>query len=436
MKYRPLSDPHRLIRRYLMTGTAAVAVLIGGIGGWAALTVFSGAVISQGSLVVESNVKKVQHATGGIVAELRVRDGSIVSAGDVLLRLDEIQTRATLGIVTTSLDELIARRARLEAERDGADHILFPPSLSNRENGPQIAQLISGESKLFETRRTTREGQKAQLTTRILQMREEIRGNLAQEDAKIQQIEWINKELQGIRELWQKNLVPFIRLTSLERDSARLAGERGQVIATVAQINGKISETELQIIQIDQDMRTEVGRELADIRGKISELAERKVAAEDNLRRIDIRAPNDGVVLQLNVHTVGGVIAAGEQIMLIVPQDEKLTIEAKVAPQDINQVYAGQPATARFTSMNQRTTPDLNGTVIHVSADVTLDAKTGISFYTVRVAVPQNELARLDAERLIPGMPVELFLQTDARTVLSFLIQPLYDQITRAFRSR
>lgn len=384
--------------------------------------------------MVEANVKKVQHPTGGVVGELRVRDGNVVKAGDVLLRLDETQTRATLGVITSSLDELTARQARLEAERDGAESVVFSPDLLSRESDPQIARLISGERKLFDTRRTTREGQKAQLSARIAQMGEEISGNLAQEEAKIQQIEWIKKELSGVLELWEKNLVPFVRVTSLEREAARLAGERGQVVAAVAQIKGKINETELQIIQIDQDMRTEVGRDLAEIRGKISELTERKIAAEDNLKRIDIRAPYDGVVMQSTVHTVGGVIGAGEQIMLIVPQGEALTIEARIAPQEINHVHVGQSAAVRFTGMNLRTTPDLFGTVNRVAADVTQDPKTGATFYSIRVAVPEKEIARMNEIKLIPGMPVEIFLQTDARTVLSYLTRPLYDQIRRAFR--
>ena len=431
-----LSSPQRSIRLHLVAGAATVLLLIGGIGGWAASTEFAGAVIAQGLLVVDTSVKKVQHPTGGVVGELRVHDGSRVQAGEILLRLDETQTRATLAVITTSLDELIARQARLEAERDAADAITFPATLLSRQSDPQIARLVSGERKLFETRKTAREGQKSQLTARIAQLQEEIRGNVAQEQAKLQQIEWITKELQGVRELWEKNLIPFVRVTSLERDAARLAGERGQAVAAIAQIKGKINEVELQILQIGQDMQNEVGRELADIRGRISELSERKIAAEDNLNRIDIRSPQDGIVLQLAVHTVGGVVGPGEQIMLIVPQAEALTIEAKIAPQEINQVHMGQPAVARFSGLNQRTTPELNGAVSRISADVTQDAKSGQYYYLVRVAIPEQEVARLHDVKLIPGMPVEIFMQTDERTVLSYLVRPLHDQLTRAFRER
>jgi HlyD family secretion protein len=428
------SQPQRTIRQHLLAGAVVIMLLVGGLGGWAATTEFSGAVIAQGVLVVDTSVKKVQHPTGGVVGELRVRDGTRVQAGDVLVRLDDTQTRAILAVITGSLDELTARQARLEAERDGAEQITFPAEFLARESDPQVARLTTGERKLFETRGATREGQKAQLSARVAQLEEEIRGNLAQEEAKVQQIEWINKELQGVRELWEKNLVPFVRVTALEREAARLGGERGQAIAAVAQIRGKINEIELQVSQIDRDMRAEVGRELADIRGRISELSEKKIAAEDNLKRIDIRAPQDGIVLQLTVHTVGGVIAPGEQIMLIVPQAEALTVEAKIAPHEINQVHVGQAATVRFSGLNQRTAPELNATVSRISADVTQDPKTGIYFYIVRVAVPEEELERLDDVKLIPGMPVEIFMQTDERTVLSYLIRPLHDQLTRAFR--
>ena len=204
----------------------------------------------------------------------------------------------------------------------------------------------------------------------------------------------------------------------------------------MAQSKGKISETELQIIQIDQDLRTEVGKELAEIRGKLSELIEKRVAAEDQLKRIDIRAPQDGVVHQLAVHTVGGVINPGEPIMLVVPRADALTVEAKIAPQDIDQVRLGQQAVLRFSAFNQRTTPEINGEVSLVSADITQEAKSGASFYTVRIAPLPRELARLKGLKLMPGMPVESFIQTGERTVISYLTKPLADQITKAWREK
>jgi len=424
------------IRRHLLITLVLVVLLVGGIGGWAATSEFSGAVIAQGQLVVDTSVKKVQHPTGGVVAELLVRDGHQVKAGDVVIRLDDTQTRANHQIVSKGLDELAARRAREEAELEGLDTIVFPEVLTSRNNDQDIARLIGGETKLFETRRKTREGLKSQLGERVLQSEEEIRGLKAQVASKEKQIEWIMQELEGVRELWEKKLVQFNRVTSLEREQARLEGERGQLIAATAQAKGKISETRIQILQIDQDMRTEVGKDLAEIRSKTAELVEKRVAAEDQLKRVDIRAPQDGMVHQLDVHTVGGVVSAGQQIMLVVPAADKLIVEAKVQPQDIDQVRTGQQAVMRFTNFNSRTTPEINGEVTLVSADVSQDQRTGITYYTVRISVPPAELARLGEQKLIPGMPVEVFIQTTIRTVVSYFVRPFQDQLAKAFREK
>jgi HlyD family secretion protein len=424
------------IRKHLLIGVAAVILLVGGIGGWAATSEFSGAVIAQGQLVVDSNVKKVQHPTGGVVAELRVRDGAVVNSGDVVIRLDDTQTKANLAIVVKGLDEFAARRAREEAELEGKNRVDFPADLLARNDDPEVGRIVKGEAELFEIRRKTREGLKAQLSERVSQSEEEIGGLTAQVASKDRQVEWIKKELEGVRQLWAKQLVQFNRVTSLEREQARLEGERGQLVAAIAQSKGKIAETRIQILQIDQDMRTEVGKDLAEIRAKTAELIEKKVAAEDQLKRVDVRAPQSGMVHQLDVHTVGGVVSAGQQIMLIVPAADKLIVEAKVQPQDIDQVRLGQPAIMRFTNFSSRTTPELNGEVMVVSADVTLDQRTGASYYTVRIGVPPSELARLEAIKLVPGMPVEVFIQTTVRTVVSYFVRPFQDQIAKTFREK
>jgi HlyD family secretion protein len=432
-----MSQPNPLtssMRRHILAVAVAAILLVVGLGGWAATTEFAGAVIASGQLVVDSNVKKVQHPTGGVVSQLFVTDGDQVKEGDILLRLDDTQTRANLAIQTKSLDEMAARQAREEAERDGADTIEFPPDLLDRMNDPDVAKAVNGERRQFEVRRAAREGQRAQLQERIAQLEQEIKGYDAQIISKDSQIDWIVKELDGVNDLWKKGLVPYTRVTALERDKARLDGERGQLVATKAQSKGKIAETKLQILQIDQDMRSEVGKDLAEIRAKTAETFEKKVAAEDQLKRVDIRAPQDGVVHQLSVHTVGGVIAQGEQIMLIVPEGDTLDVEAKIQPQDIDQVRVGQPAVVRLTAFNQRTTPELNGEVSRVAADTTEDQKTGARYYTVRITVPQKELKRLHRLRLVPGMPAEAFIQTNVRTVMSYLVRPLHDQIVKAFR--
>jgi HlyD family secretion protein len=396
--------------------------------------------IASGALVVDSNVKKVQHPTGGVVGELRVHDGSRVKAGDLLIRLDETTAQANLAMVEKSLAELYARRARLEAELAGAETIELPDDLlqAGRQGGQagsaEIGRVIAGERKLFEFRREAQQGQKAQLRERVSQLNDEARGYTDQAAAKKKEIEFISVELEGVRDLWQKNLIPINRVTALERDGARLEGERGQLVATVAQTRGKISETELQIIQLDQNLRQDVAKELAEIRAKVAELVERKVTAMDQLQRIDIRAPQTGAVHQLSVFTQGGVVAAGEQIMLIVPDADDLIVEVRVDPQRIDQLKLEQPATLRFPGFNQRTTPELNGRVTRIAADVIQDQRSGQPYYLVRINLAPEEVERLGGLKLVPGMPVEAFIRTDERTMLSYLLKPLTDQARRAFR--
>jgi HlyD family secretion protein len=432
-----LKGARRSIRLHLIIGLAVVIVLAGGFGGWASTVQISGALIAPGAVVVDSNVKKVQHPTGGVVGEVRVRDGDLVKAGDIVVRLDDTVTKASLAIVVKTLNGLYARAARLEAEQRGESQLTFPPQLTERAGDPDVQNVMASESKLFEVRVHGRAGQKAQLRERVLQLNEEIGGLTAQEAAKDKEIALIEKELVGVRQLYEQHLVQLTRLTTLERDAARLNGERAQYIASRAQAKGKITETELQIIQVDKDMVSEVSKDLRETNDKTGEFVERKVTAEDQLRRVDIRAPQDGMVLQSTVHTVGGVITAGDAMMMIVPQADDLSVEAKVDPKDIDKLQIGQKTLMRFSAFNQRTTPELNGLVTRVSADVTTEQRTGQSYYTIRVSLPPAEVARLgDKNKLIPGMPVEAFVQTGDRTMLSYLIKPLNDQLMRSFRER
>ncbi|MET3693371.1 HlyD family type I secretion periplasmic adaptor subunit [Methylobacterium goesingense] len=433
----PRPTAHGSIRRHLALGLGLGVLLVVGVGGWATLTQISGAVIAPGQLVVESDVKKVQHPTGGVVGELLVREGARVRAGDVLIRLDETQVRANLDIVLKAMDELAARRARDEAERDGAEHITFPPELlARRDADPGVAHLIDGETRLFTARLAAREGQKAQLRERVLQLREEIKGLTEQVAAKAREVGFITGELEGVRGLYAKNLVPLARVNALERDAARLDGERGQLVAATASARGKIAETELQILQIDGDMRTETGKDLAEIRGKWSEYREKRVAAEDQLKRVEMRSPQAGIVHQMTVHTVGGLVTPAEPAMLIVPEADQLAVEVKIQPQDIDNVRLDQAAILRFPAFNQRVTPEIDGVVSRVSADVTTDPKTGSSYYTARIRVPDDQRQRLGSARLVPGMPVESFMQLGDRSVLSYLVKPLSDQIAKAWRER
>ena len=433
---QPRSAPLSSIRNHQMMGLVVVAVLAGGVGSWAATTDISGAVIAPGVIVVDSYVKKVQHPTGGIVGEILARDGDRVKAGDVVVRLDDTVTRANLAIITKGLTELWARKARLTAERDGSGTINVPDELAEHGSEPQVAEVIAGEQRLFDLRKTARNGQKEQLRQQIVQLKEEIEGLGVQADAKAREIELIQRELNGVRELWEKNLIPITRLTTLEREATRVEGEKGNLISTIARAKAKVAETELQIIQIDQDLASEVAKELRDTEAKIGEFVERKVAAKDQLKRIDIRAPQSGVVHQSTVHTLGGVIDAGKLIMLVVPEGDHLTVDAKVNPKDIDQLILGQEAMLRFSAFNVRTTPQLNGTVSEISPDITTDERKGTSYYTIRVALSAKEIARLGNKTLMPGMPVEVFVKTGDRRVLSYLVKPLSDQISRAFREQ
>lgn len=427
-------DMERSLRTHLRAGIAALVLLGGGMGGWAATTELSGAVVAPGVLVVDSHVKKIQHPTGGVVGEIRVKEGDRVAAGDLLVRLDGTVTGANLGVITKGLDETSVRQGRLEAEREGLSEIVFPKSITARASDPEIAALIEGEQRLFQLRRKARTGKKAQLQERLGQQREQIGGLQEQVDAKADEIKLIESELEGVRELWRKRLVTLNRLTLLEREARRLKGERGQLLAAIAESKGKISETELQILQIDQDLRSEVAKELREVEAKAAELSEKKVAAEDQLNRIEIRAPQTGLVHQLAVHTVGGVVSPGDPLMLIVPDSDELVIDSKVQPQDIDQVTIGQTALLRLSAFSQRTTPELHGAVTRIGADLTQDQKTGQSFYTISIKVPKDEYAKVKSLKLVPGMPVEAFVQTGDRTAMSYLLKPMTDQIARAFK--
>ncbi|GLK56605.1 HlyD family secretion protein [Methylopila capsulata] len=422
------------IRRHVGLAVAGLAALIGGVGGVAVAVELSGAVVAPGAVVVDSHVKKVQHPTGGVVGEIRVRDGAKVKAGDLLLRLDETVARANLAIVNKSLDELAAREARLLAERDDAPEMAISRSLAAREGEEDITGLLQGERRLFGARLEARQGQEGQLRERAGQTREQIKGLELQAAAKADEIALIREELVGVEQLFKNRLVPITRVTQLRREETRLRGERGQLISEIAQSRGRISETAMQIIQLGQDLRSEVSGDLREIQAKRAELVERKIAAQDQLTRTDIRAPQDGVVHQLAVFTVGGVIGAAETVMLVVPASDNLLVEAKISPQDIDQIQLGQPAFIRLSSFDQRTTPELNGVVSLVPADLVAEQRTGAQYYPVHITLSTDEQAKLKGRKLVPGMPVESFVQTGYRSLFSYLTKPVSDQFARAFR--
>ena len=426
----------RAFEHELRTGLRVLLAVSLLAGGWIALMPLAGAVVVPGNLVVQSNVKTIQHPTGGVVAEIAVHDGMRVSAGDLLVRLDATQAQASLQMVSKQLDEVRARISRLVAERDGLAQPQIPAEIVARAAESNVATLLASEASLFKARSTARESQKDLLERRVAQLGEEIVGLDAQVGSKAKQLELIASELSGVQDLYDKRLVPLTRLTTLQRESARLDGERGQLISAIAETKSKIGEARLQIVRLDQDFRTDVVKELGEAQGKEAEFVERSVAARDLLDRIEIRAPTAGVVHQLAAHTISGVIRAGDAIMEVVPDTDDLQIEARLQPNDIDQVRTGQKAFIRFSAFNQRVTPQIIGTVSYVSADTSHDQQSNAPYFTVRVMLQDEERRRLAGLQLVSGMPAEVFMQTGSRTMLSYLLKPITDQLQRAFVER
>ena len=328
-----------------------------------------------------------------------------------------------------------ARLARLRAERDRREVLDLPQDLLDRgQREPLVRQAIESELSLFDARTRTRRGQRGQYEEQIVQVRQEIIGTTAQYDSARRQLEVAEIELSDMRGLLAKNLVQRPRVTQLEREVARIRGTLGELTARTAQLRAKITEMELLILQIDRTLETEVAREIRENETKLNELSERLTAADDQLRRIDLRAPRDGVVHQLQVHTIGGVIQPGAVVMNIVPERDTLVIEARVSPNDIDQLHADQPARVRLSAFNTRTTPELQGSVFRIAADLTRDERTNLTYYTVGIRISDEERAKLGKLRLIPGMPAESFIKTSERTIASFLVRPLLEHMNRAFR--
>ncbi len=424
-------------RRRLMTGYAVSAFIAFGIVGYAANAEIRGAVITQGNMVVEGNLRKIQHQDGGTVHALLVRSGQRVSTGELLLKLEDTQRRAEFSQVVSQLTSHELRAARLEAERDNLATIVFPASVKSRLGEVEVLALADAETTLFDARRRSQRGEEAQLRERAAQTREEIVGLEAQRRSVMEQASITKQELDDLQGLQRQGLTQVSRVNPLRRSFVQLEGQAGELTAQIARARGRISEIELQITQIDKQVLNEATRDLRDTRDKIADLLERRTATEEKLRRTEIRAPIDGVVHQLSVFTIGGVIAPGEAIMQLVPEGEKLLVESRIEPSFIDQVVLGQPAVVRLSSLDSRTTPELAGKVTFISADIEQDQRPpGASFFRARVELNVGEAERLDSQKLIPGLPAEIHIQTKERTILSFFMRPFTDQIARAFRER
>jgi len=359
-----------------------------------------------------------------------------VKAGDVLVRLDETVTRAQLQVITKQIDEMMGRQSRLRAERDDNKSIEFPAELVRRSGEASVAQILAGERTLFESRLKARDGQKAQLTERIAALQEEVAGLTTQAEAKGRELDLIGKELAGLEGLEAQRLVPTSKMMALRREGARLEGEKAQLQAQAGSSRGKIAEIELQRLNVDIEAKSDIVKDLRDVEGKLAELTERGTAAQDQLRRIDLKSPVDGVVHQMTVFTIGGVINTAEPLMLIVPEGDRLVVEAKIAPQDIDQARSHEEATIRFSAFNQRTTPTVSGRVGNISADLTHDQQANMSYYVARIEISDEEMKKLDGLKLLPGMPAEVQIATTARTALSYLAKPLEDAFAKAFKER
>jgi HlyD family secretion protein len=429
-------ETDKSLRRFQIIGYASVFAIFGVFGAWSAMANIQGAVIAPSVIAVESFNKKIQHKEGGIVKQILVKDGDFVKEGQELVILDDTETRAELGIVSALITELITKQARIEAQRDGLSEIVFPAEIIARQDDPTVAKIMQGQITLFNARQGAIGGKKEQLQQQIGQLDEEIQGLAAQQASTEDQIELIKSELVGLRKLEKQGLVQKSRVLALEREQARLNGQRGDLIANKARAEGKIGEIRVAMIQLEEEDRAQYLSELRDTESRLAELRERQVAASAKLGRVVIRSPQDGTIYQTSVHTIGGVIAPGEPIMLILPKGDELILQAQVSPQDIDQVHEGQAALVRFPALKDRFTPELKAEVIHVAADTTQADKSTPPFYAVRIRLADHEVEQLGGHHLKPGMPAEAFIQTENRTPLSYLLKPLHDQLAHTFREK
>ena len=422
-------------RRPLFWGFLTTAILFGGFGAWSVLTTLSGAVIAPGQIEVAQNRQVVQHPDGGVVEEINVSEGSKVKAGDILIRLDGSLLRSELAIVENQLFELIARRGRLEAERDDAPEVTFPAELLDVAQGrPEVSELTQGQTKLFDVRRETLEQQVDQRDKQIGQIRNQIEGIDAQSTALVSQLGLLAEERESQEELLAKGLAQAARVLALQREEARLQGQVGELKATRAQAEGRITEIEIEKLGLASQRREDASTELRDVANRELELVERRRALMERISRLDIRAPVSGIVLGLQVTTPRSVIRAADPVLYLIPQDRPLVIAARIPTNHIDEIRIGQEVRLHFSAFSSRTTPELMGRVTVVSADALKDERTQVSYYRAEISLEAGEAEKLNGELLVPGMPVEAFIRTYDRTPLAYLIKPFTDYFNRAFR--
>ncbi|MEV4609872.1 HlyD family type I secretion periplasmic adaptor subunit [Neorhizobium sp. LMR1-1-1.1] len=428
------SAANRAIRRYMLLAGVTLGGLVIGAGGWAATMNISSAVIGSGVVGVEGNTKKIQHGQGGIVRDIRVNNGTLVHAGDIVVRLDGVEASTNLAATLKEINQLDVKRLRLIAERDGARELIDPLQQVSRLDDKQFIDGLKSETSLFEARREQIESKTAQLTEQIAQIDQQRDGTRQRLLANAEESSWSEQQAQKIENLAKEGLVQFSRLADSKRTVAQLSGERSQLLSDEATAGKRITEIELQIAQLQKDRRAEVLTDLLDTQGKLAKLEEQRLALEDQIAHLDIRAPVDGIVHQLATHTIGGLLSPGETAMNIVPTRDMLTVDMRIKPNDVDQVSIGQVARLRFSAFNQRTTSEIEGRVESLSPDVSINEQTGETWYSARIAISAQERAKLGDLALIPGMPVEAYIKSEPRTALAYLMKPISDQMERAMR--
>lgn len=423
-------------RRHLLVGGFTVFFLIGGLGTWSVLANIAGAIVAPGMIEVESNRQAIQHADGGVVGEILVDDGDRVEAGEVLLRLDGTFEQSELAVVEGQLLEILARRGRLEAERDGAEAISFPFELDEIDpvTPVDLTALKAGQERLFQARLETLSKETEQLRERQTQIGNQIEGAEAQLVALEKQLDLISQELADQQSLLDRGLAQATRVLSLQREEARLLGEVGGLKAAIAESRGRIAETEIQIVQLTASLREEAITTLRDLQYNEIELKERRLAALETLSRLAVTSPVDGIIYGKAVHAIRSVVRPAEPLMYVVPEDSPLVISSRIEPIHIDQVRVGQEAKLVFSAFDMRTTPELDGVVTKVSADAFTDETTGASYFVAEVLPKDGELQKLGDRELLPGMPVESFIRTSDRSPLTYLTKPMTDYFNRAFR--
>lgn len=419
-----------------LVGLLVIVAFFSAFGIWSYFSPIESAAISAGKVTVAGSRRTIQHLEGGIVKKIYVKDGSTVKKGETLIKLDDTQAEIALKLARNEVFELLAIESRLIAERDGLDQIHFSERLLQNEAAPKVKQLMVAQASIFKANKNTFDGNLAILKRRITQLNEQILGTQAQIKANETQYQYILEELKSVRILEKKKLIEKSRLLSLEREAARLIGVRGEKRAEVAVLKQKVGETQAQILTLESNRMKETLDDLRETQQKLHDGLEKERSAEDIVKRTAIRSPQDGKVVGLKAHTVGGVIKPGEDIMDIVPSRDALIVEARVSPLDIDVVHAGLVARVQLTAFKQRSTPSLLGTVTDVSADIFQDQQTGQSYYTAKISIPPKELNKLKGNMLYPGMPAQVMIITDKRTPLEYFMQPIKDSFDRAFREQ